>query len=252
MYKPAFLILLLLLMAASVSAQEEEVLTDTVVTMLKPAGAKRTGTITFDRIGEQKPVAIRAVPQRVVDSLKAADEFWYADAALPKKMQKINQEGGPSILHKRWFRNLLWVIILCSFIGVVLWYLISGNIFVFRKAAKSIGSETEASENTEDLFSFHYDKEIAAAVAAGNYRLAVRLWYLQTLKLLTESGLIDYRFGRTNQHYVNQLSRHSLYKDFSRLTRNFEYTWYGQFQLSAEAYERMREDFVQFQNGLRV
>lgn len=251
MYKPVSWILLLLLHVSPIWAQDEVLMLDTAVTVVQPASRERSNTAKFDRIKEHNPVPVRTVPRSIVDSLKAADEFWYANAAPVKKKVKKEQASGESIFQKRWFRNLLWVIILSSFIGVVLWYLVVSNIFVFRKKAKSISLEEDVAENKDDLFSLDYEKEMAAATTAGNYRLAVRLWYLQTLKTLAERGMIQYRFGRTNQDYVTQLSRHSLYRDFFRLTRNFEYTWYGQFPLSAEAYEMIRHDFVQFQNSLR-
>ncbi len=252
MYKPVFLVFLLLQYAASVSAQDDDVVADTVTAISKLSEKERSDTAAFDAIIEQKQVVIRTVPKSIVDSLKAADEFWYANAEPAKKTRsKIKQEDGKSVFQQRWFRNLLWVIILTSFIGVVLWYLVASNIFIFRKRAKTLGSEEKADESTDDIFSRNYDREIASATAAGNYRLAVRLWYLQTLKELSERGLIDYRFGRTNQDYVNQLSKHSHYRDFFRLTRNFEYTWYGQFEPSTEAYEMMRSDFVHFQNSLQ-
>lgn len=251
MHKPVLWFLLLLLHASPVWAQDKDELLDTVVTVVQPAGRERNTSVKFDRIKEQKPVPVRTVPKSIVDSLKAADDFWYANAAPVKKKAKKEQASGESIFQKRWFRNLLWVIILSSFIGVVLWYLVASNIFFFRKKAKTIRGEEGVAEDKNDIFSLDYDNEIAAATVAGNYRLAVRLWYLQTLKTLSEKGLIDYRFGRTNQDYVAQLSRHSYYRDFFRLTRNFEYTWYGQFPLSAAAYEMMHQDFVQFQNSLR-
>ena len=249
MYKPAFWLLFFLLHAAPALAQDEDELPDTVVTVVQPAGPGDTAT--FDRIQEQLPVAVRTVPQRIVDSLKATDEFWYANAAPVKKKVKKPGATGLSIFQKQWFRTLLWVIILSSFTGVVIWYLVASKIFVFRKSARQIGGDEGLEETNDDIFSRNYDKEISEATGAGDYRLAVRLWYLQTLKILSEKGLIDYRFGRTNQDYVHQLFRHPNYRDFFRLTRNFEYTWYGQFNLSAEAYERISNDFVQFQNSLR-
>jgi hypothetical protein len=62
--------------------------------------------------------------------------------------------------------------------------------------------------------------------------------------------LIDYRFGRTNQDYVSDMHHHPQYDTFFRLTRHFEYIWYGQFPLSAEAYQHLQAEFIQFKNSL--
>ncbi|HET7898391.1 MAG TPA: hypothetical protein VFL47_11985, partial [Flavisolibacter sp.] len=68
---------------------------------------------------------------------------------------------------------------------------------------------------------------------------------------LSDRRLIDYLHGRTNNDYVAQLSQSHYYRDFFRLTRNFEYTWYGQFIPSADVYSLLRSDFLTFQKNLR-
>lgn len=247
-----YILLLLVFFWSGVRAQEtEEVVLDTAV-ILAPPEMEESNTGQFDSISLQKLAAVRTVPQVVVDSLKAADDFWYASLERKKKQVEEARDRGrqKNWFQQRWFRNLLWLIILGSFIGVVIWYLAASNIFIFRRSPKKINGDESEEEATDDIFSLHYDKDIAAAEEAGNYRLAVRLWYLRTLKELAERGLIDYRHGRTNQDYVSQLGNRSGYRDFFRLTRNFEYTWYGQFPLSGAAYDMMRDDFVMFKNSL--
>lgn len=250
MLKPAFWLLIFLHSTLMVSAQDDEVMSDSLISIVEPAVEEENGMRPFDTIFEQKLVVPRTVPKRMVDSLKSAKEFWYANAAPAKKKKEPAAATGQSLFQKRWFRNLLWVLILGSFIGVLVWYLVSSNLFLFRKRAGTLNREEGEGERPDDIFSIDYNKEISAATASGNFRLAVRLWYLQTLKIVAEKELIDYRDGRTNQDYVLQLRSHAAYGDFFRLTRHFEYTWYGQFPLSAEGYEKMMGDFINFQKGL--
>jgi hypothetical protein len=251
---PYILFFIYLLFSECAKAQPgKDVVVDTVTVMMQPPVADRSGQGNFDTIGLLKEVAVRSVPKGVVDSLKAADDFWYADLerARKKTPAQPEQPRNKTLFQQKWFRDLLWIIILSSFIGVVIWYLVASNIFIFRKRSKKIISDEGAPETTDDIFSHHYDAEIVSATEAGNYRLAVRLWYLRTLKELANRGLIDYRSGRTNQDYVSHLAKSPFYSDFFRLTRNFEYTWYGQFNLSTAAYDMMRNDFENFQNRLR-
>ena len=245
-------LLLLWQCAGPASAQDRnEPAVDTLVTVTEVRVADNADTTRFDKLGQPAAVMVRPVSKRVLDSLLADEDYWYANVAPQKKKAEEPRTGGDSLFRQRWFRDLLWFLILGSFIGVVIWYLISSNILLFRRKAKNIAAEEGEEVVTDDIFSFSYEKEIEKAVAARNYRLAVRLRYLQLLKLLSEKGRIDYRYGRTNHDYVLQLYKTPYYRDFSRLTRNFEYTWYGQFDLSAEAYEMMRHDFSTFQNALR-
>ena len=209
--------------------------------------------LRFDTIGQLVPVSPRHIPASLIDSLKNDDDFWYANATPQKKKAEkavTEQAERSSITGSKTFRDLLWIVILFSFIAVVIWYLIASNILIFRKEPKKIGSPTEE-DSFDDIFSIDYEAEIAAAEKTNDYRLAVRLWYLNLLKELTDKGLIDYRYGRTNQDYVQQLYKTDYYRDFFRLTQSFDYTWYGQFNPSAGAYRTICHDFSTFKGRLR-
>jgi hypothetical protein len=241
----------LLFCAVVLLAQDEVKVTDTVITTVKLSEEKSNSAELFDSVGQTLLVDARPIPQRLVDSLKAADDFWYAasERKKAKAQEKKQIRTGGSLFQKQWFRNLLWAVILGSFCGVVLWYLISSNILLFRKKSKSVGAD-DADNEADNIFERDYETEIAAATSAGNFRLAVRLLYLHTLKNLSAAGMIDYRYGRTNQDYVADMRSHSQHPAFSRLTRHFEYIWYGQFPLSAEAFRNLQADFTQFKNSL--
>jgi hypothetical protein len=43
-----------------------------------------------------------------------------------------------------------------------------------------------------------------------------------------------------------QLSPTKYYQDFFRITRNYEYSWYGKFEVNEDAYRIIRQDFEQF------
>ena len=199
------------------------------------------------------PAEVRKMPADKLAEVKEDDAYWYANVEPEKKKAAAEQKPPPQdrgLTDKSWFQNLLWIIILCSFIGVVIWYLASSNIRLFSKDSKKIMDDDGEEELTDDIFAIPYEKEIQKAVEAQNYRLAVRLWYLKTLKEMADRNVIDYRYGKTNSDYVAALYGGRYYRDFFRLTRNFEYTWYGQFNLSAEAYGMMQADFVTFKNSL--
>jgi hypothetical protein len=102
----------------------------------------------------------------------------------------------------------------------------------------------------EDIFAINYQREIDKAVGEGNYRLAVRLHFLQLLKNLSDRNIIRYQQDKTNLDYLFQLQSTRHYNDFFRITRNYEYSWYGQFEVSADAYRHIRKEVEQFERGL--
>ena len=216
-----------------------------------PPPVEEVEVSSFERVTQNQAVDVRKLPADKVSEIKEDDAYWYANVEPEKKKVKnAAPKQNVSLVDKSWFQNLLWVVILCSFIGVVIWYLASSNIRLFSRESKKVDEENNTEETTDDIFAIQYDREIQKAVDAKNFRLAIRLWYLKTLRELSDRNIIDYQYGKTNNHYVNSLYGSRYYKDFFRLTRNFEYTWYGQFNLSAEGYEMMRADFTNFKNSL--
>jgi hypothetical protein len=245
-----YIVFLTALFYARAAGAQVESMKDTVISIVE-FPLDESDTTRFAPIKKQEVIQMRSVSKHTLDSLLQDEDYWYANLAPPKKKTEEPQEEKKSVFRQKWFRDLLWIVILGSFVGVVIWYLVSSNILIFRKKAKTINTDDAEEINTDDIFSIRFDTEIAKAEGAGNYRFAVRLWYLRLLKELSEKELIEYRQGRTNHDYVMQLRKRTYGNDFSLLTRNFEYTWYGQFDLSAEAYKLLRNDFVTFQNALR-
>jgi hypothetical protein len=144
----------------------------------------------------------------------------------------------------------LWLVIIGGFAGFLMWYLAGSNVGLFRRKSNIMGSEEEETV-TGDIFAINYQKEIDKAAQQGNYRLAVRLMFLQLLKNLSEKNIIRYSQERTNMDYLIQLQPTRYYPDFFRITRNYEYSWYGHFTVNEEAYRIIKNDFTNFERQLR-
>lgn len=193
---------------------------------------------------EPDTIQFRRVPDSMVKILQNDDAFWYANAKFEKSKSK---EISPSEVspNPSWFKTLLWIIIIGGFTAVLIWYLAVSNFGIFSKSPKVIAS-ADIDTETENIFDIEYQKEIGKAIGAGNYRLAIRLMFLQLLKNLVEKQVIEYKQERTNLDYLLQLQNTGYYKDFFRITRNYEYAWYGQFSISPEAFAIIRNDFENF------
>lgn len=51
---------------------------------------------------------------------------------------------------------------------------------------------------------------IASAVKDGDFRLAIRYYYLQLLRQLNQKELIKYEFQKTNSEYLNEIKADNL------------------------------------------
>ncbi|HYC39363.1 MAG TPA: DUF4129 domain-containing protein [Chitinophagaceae bacterium] len=190
---------------------------------------------------------LRRIPDSLVQALRDRDEFWYANANIPKK-RRAGRGGDFSVMSQPWFQTLLWIITIGGFAGFLIWYLAGTQIGLFRRKQILVDRPSAEGDLSErDLFALEYAREIDRAVTQGNFRLATRLLFLKLLKELAERNIIDYRQGRTNFDYLLQLRPTAYYDDFFRITRNYEYCWYGKFDVDAEKFARIRQDFDRFE-----
>lgn len=216
----------------------------------------------------------RNLPGKVVKDLKEDEDFWYANADLKKSKtdkQVVNEreqgqktqkgkkeyvikeqqtETYKPVPQRSWFQTFIWIIILAVFVGGLLLYLGGNNVGLFRKKRVLTGDAVEEDEITEDIFAINYQKEIDKAAAQGNYRVAIRLMFLRLLKNMSEKNIIRYKQDKTNLDYLMELHPTDYYNHFFRITRNFEYSWYGHFEINEDGYKVIRNDFDQFDKAL--
>jgi hypothetical protein len=192
-------------------------------------------------------VNLRQVPSGTVQKIKKQKDFWYADLT-PENKEGDTKENG-AVLPERtfssstWFQTLIWIIIIGGFATGIILYLSNNNVGFFRRKNKMFGEE-QGEEITEDIFSINYQAEIDKARSAGNYRLAVRLHFLRMLKIMSEKQVIRYAQDKTNFNYLIELQSGPYYESFFRITRDYEYSWYGQFPVTVDMYELIRQDFA--------
>jgi hypothetical protein len=191
----------------------------------------------------------RMLPDSVVKKLNADDDFWYVNYPFKKEERKEEKEDTP-FTETTLFQTILWLVIIGGFAAFIIMYLSNSNVGLFRKTNKAIPAGEEGYSETDNIFEINYQREIDKAVSAGNYRLAVRLMFLQVLKNLSDKKVIQYKQDRTNFDYLLQVHSTKYYSDFFRLTRNYEYSWYGQFDIEQEKFTIIKNDFENFDRNL--
>jgi hypothetical protein len=193
---------------------------------------------------DKSPVQLRPVPSRRLDSLRRQDDFWYWKARPEKEKQEKGGSWLAALFSSGIMRLLFWLLIAVGCAALIYFFLLSLNVNLFGKRKDGVEEEV-AADPEANFFSRDYDREIAQALAAGEYRIAIRLRYLQLLKELADRNIIQYRQERPNGVYVSQLMGTPYYKEFFRVTRTFEYAWYGEMPVGRSAYDFMQNDIDQ-------
>jgi len=198
----------------------------------------------------------RKVSGNDLNKIKSEDDYWYINQVPPRVKEKLSQPKNEEKVKKSrglfnipWLNVVFWIILIGGFVTLLVWFLSTSNIQLFRKTRKQ-SEEVIQEENTDNIFEINFEKEIQKAADAKNYRVAVRLMYLRTLKDLSNRNLINYVHTKTNSDYLLQLAGTVYYKAFFRLTRTFDYTWYGQFKVSEDSFTIIQNDFSSFNQQL--
>ncbi len=113
-------------------------------------------------------------------------------------------------------------------------------------------NQLNVSESLENIHSLDYDKLIEDAIANKNFRYAIRLNYLRTLKILCDKQLIDWKIDKTNSEFIKEIKQSSIKEKFKSITWSFEYIWYGEFEIDSEAYKQLQIDYSELNSSLEL
>lgn len=105
---------------------------------------------------------------------------------------------------------------------------------MFMKGEKDDDWDYDVEEDT--IYGVNFEAGIARALENQDYRQAVRLVYLQTLKYLEDEGRIEWQLSRTPSQYVRQVNTPA----FTSLSRHFINVRYGNFIATLDLYEQIK------------
>lgn len=119
---------------------------------------------------------------------------------------------------------------------------------VIAKSAEPLNFDFK--EVTTDILMTDFEKYLNEAVRTGNYKKAVQLLYLESLKSLTLNNIIQWKPTKTNQEYLYEMQNSPLRRPFMDITRMFEYIFYGEFPINEQTYLQTAAAFQDFQGKI--
>ena len=173
--------------------------------------------------------------KRYMDSLLRATQF-----KVQKPRRRVDLNG--SDFFSSIFGIIFWILAISLFAYLVYRLFLSNSSFLSRNR-KNIASDITVieEENANDP-----DSLLRNAIRNGNYRLAVRYLYLQSLQRLSEKKFIEINANKTNYEYVMEVRRHKFANEFASLTLQYEYVWYGEYPVDERLFEQIQGRFTQF------
>lgn len=135
--------------------------------------------------------------------------------------------------------NVIAYALIIGAIGYILFLIIKNTSF---QTNQKINKSDTADHSTpvENIQELEIDRLLREAIAAGNYRLAIRICFLGMLKKLDDDGFIAWKKDKTNRDYLAELlSKESYFDEIRALTLAYEQVWYGEHSLPVERYEEI-------------
>jgi len=198
----------------------------------------------------------RSVNADAIQQLKADKDFQYDQYREPAKSlwdkfwswvwHKIAQ-----LMSTKQGRITVWTFVIILALAAVIFFVL--KLMGMNKDslfARTSDRDLPYSISSDDINNISFEEAIDQAISQGNFRLALRLLYLQSLKKLSDKEYIDWQINKTNSDYLYEVLNKPWHSLFKSLTRKFEYTWYGEMNIGKEDFDHLKLQFQQFNNQL--
>lgn len=141
------------------------------------------------------------------------------------------------------FLKVIFYILVIGIIALIL-FLILKNLKFKSKTKIVKAALPDVAESVTDIKELEIDRLLREALSTGNYRLAIRIYFLGLLKKLDEDGIILWKKDKTNRDYLSELFLKARYfEEVKVLTLAYEQVWYGDHALSPQMYDQIIASF---------
>ena len=187
--------------------------------------------------------------QATINEFKADDEFIYEQPleTRPNFLKVLFQKFFQWLVFIFGNEAFAWlVLVLLVIVGLIGLGFAFYGIFGVGKSIPIYSKETNGLDylvKTENIHELNFVDEIDLAVEQKDFKRAIRLVYLYTLKLLSDQKIIDWIPSKTNHDYLYEIKNDHFQQQFSTLSYYFEYVWYGDFQADAVQFREMNYAF---------
>ncbi len=188
----------------------------------------------------------RSFNKNVLEELKNDDDFDYkqpptvAESIWDRLLLWLDQLFGwilRSAVGTDWGRVFMYALGLIVLVVIVMMILKVDALRVFYSGADKGALNYQAFQ--ENIHEMDFEKLIQEALDKKEYRNGIRLTFLFALKLLSDKQHVDWRPGKTNHDYMEELKKADLKIGFNELSFYFDYAWYGEFNVNEATYQRV-------------
>lgn len=161
---------------------------------------------------------------------------------LEDKPENEETEEASAPWDGRVLKVISFVVIAALLIAVI--YYVTRFISLDARIERTRLDTQDLEAPVEDIAALDIAQLLDQAKRQGNYKLAVRLYYLDLLKKLNDKGVIVWKKDKTNRDYLTELfSANVFFNEVRRLTLSYEAVWYGEHDLTPETFQFLTTQF---------
>lgn len=188
-------------------------------------------------------------PDYIYDRVPPKAESWWSS------VKKWFWESIEKLFGKEYAGDVIdiifYLLIAGALVFIILKVLKANMNTVFRKeshATPSIGYTV----SDEDINEIDFEEHIKKAREKKNYREVIRLSYLKILKALSDQDIINWKKDKTNFEYYGEIGNENIKARFGRISKLYEYIWYGDFKLKEEDFKETYSEFRDFNKNISI
>ncbi len=208
------------------------------------------GVITIDSILLHKSTEIdqeRTFSTDLKEKYKGKDFEYTEDKTVKQEEAPKKNSGSPLLGMFAFFMSTIFPFLLGGFvIFVILKSVLGIDARFWQKTNKAKVTSTQLIYEDEDINDMNLQGLLQQAIDRKEYRLAIRYYYLTTLKALSNKQFIDYHKDKTNSEYLFEIENTQTRTEFSYLSYVFSYVWYGEFTVDEQSFTIAQNKYQSF------
>jgi hypothetical protein len=251
-----FILFILLFIFHSGFTQDSDSSITSIDTLATDTNYTEVKQIVYHASADSSSIKERSFDKNKLDELKSDPSLNYKIAPTVaeslwerflKWIGQIIETLFSKAVTTNWGRVIVYAIVLALVIFLIMTIL---KVNAFKIIYSGDGAKVKYNVLDENIHEMDFDKLIQDAIDQHDYRKAIRLVFLHSLKLLSDKQLIHFESGKTNHDYVAELNRDELKTGFNELSFYFDYAWYGNFQVNDETFLKIQIIFSEWKSKL--
>ena len=178
----------------------------------------------------------------------------YKSKTTPEKRESTPPSNGPSwnpdLSGLGWIGWLLLIVFGGAIVGLIVYFIMNSQ----TSANKKVDLDLDEFENISpaEIPLTELQKRLKEYIENGDYRGAIRIYYLFILKDLSHKQWIFWEREKTNMHYLREMSGKEEFDDFNKSISYFEVIWYGKRDINHDQFKIIQPNFTKLLTKLGV